>query len=78
MATGAPAGSSAKAVITSAIGSTGGALGGMVAPDRAGVVPIARRPLTVRQLCQPGSDREQCHYRHAPGDARTMVLHGGA
>ena len=43
-----------KAVITSAIGSTGGALGGMVAPDRAGVVPIARRPLTVRQLCQQG------------------------
>ena len=44
-----------KAVITSAPGSTGGALGGFFAPERAGVEPLARRPLTVRQLCKPGT-----------------------
>lgn len=39
-----------KGTITSAIGSTGGAIGGMVAPDRVGIVPLARRPLTIRSL----------------------------
>ena len=43
-----------KTTITSGIGSVGGALGGLIAPDRSGVEPMSRRPLTVRALCRPG------------------------
>jgi len=43
-----------KSTITSGIGSVGGALGGLIPPDRGGVVPIARRPLTIRGLCSTG------------------------
>lgn len=43
-----------KATITSGIGSVGGALGGLIPPDRGGVVPMARRPLTIRGLCSTG------------------------
>ncbi|MHB2211827.1 phage major capsid protein [Methylobacterium sp. CM6257] len=39
-----------KATITSS--SVSGALGGLVAPDRAGVQPTPRRPLTIRSLCR--------------------------
>jgi HK97 family phage major capsid protein len=43
-----------KTTITSGIGSVGGALGGLIPPDRGGVEPMSRRPLTVRALCRPG------------------------
>jgi HK97 family phage major capsid protein len=43
-----------KTTITSGIGSVGGALGGLIPPDRAGVEPLARRPLSIRSLCRPG------------------------
>lgn len=43
-----------KTTITSGVGSVGGALGGLIAPDRGGVVPMARRPLTIRGLCSTG------------------------
>lgn len=43
-----------KTTITSGVGSVGGVLGGLTPPDRGGVEPLARRPLTVRALCRAG------------------------